>query len=59
MRSLIGFLRKAHGVTTIEWVVLCAAVLFAALGISFVILEGADGLGGSVANEMRTAAGSN
>lgn len=56
MRSFIGFLRKTHGLTTIEWVCLCAVVLLAALGISNMVLQGADDLGGAVAHQMEHAA---
>jgi hypothetical protein len=56
MRSFIGFLRKSHGLTTIEWVCLCAVVLLAALGISNMVLQGADELGEAVAEQMEDTA---
>jgi hypothetical protein len=52
MRSFVGFLRKTHGLTTVEWVAITAVVLAAALGITAFVLEGADGLGGAVAGRM-------
>jgi hypothetical protein len=42
--------------TTVEWVVLCAVVLLAAVGISNMVLQGADELGGAVADKMSDAA---
>jgi len=59
MRRLIGFLRRNDGLTTIEWVVLCGVLLFAALGISTMITNGAGDLGNSVATQMSTAADDN
>jgi Flp pilus assembly pilin Flp len=56
MKSPFRFLRDQSGLTTIEWVVLCAVVLLAAFGISNMVLQGADKLGGSVATKMSTAA---
>ena len=56
MRSFLGFLKKTHGITTIEWVALCAIVLLAALGISSFVLQGVDGLGGAVVDNMEEAA---
>ena len=56
MRSFIGFLRKTHGLTTIEWVCLCAVVLLAALGISNMVLQGANDLGSAVAEQMEDTA---
>ena len=57
MRSIRNFFRKRDGLATVEWVVLCAVVLLAAAGISNMILQGADKLGGSVTKKMCTAAG--
>jgi len=57
MRSLRNFFVKRDGLATVEWVVLCAVVLLAAAGISKLILQSADGLGGSVAKKMDTVAG--
>ena len=56
MRSLLSFLRKTHGLTTVEWVVLCAVVLLAALGISNTVLNGAGDLGDAVTHQMEHAA---
>ena len=58
MRTVSKFFRSTDGLTTVEWVVLCAVVLLAALGISNMVLQGADKLGGSVATKMGTAADS-
>jgi hypothetical protein len=56
VKHIIGFLRKTCGLTTIEWVSLCAVVLMAAMGISLYVLEATEGLGGSVAAGMTKAA---
>jgi hypothetical protein len=56
MRRIRAFLERTCGVTTIEWVALCAVVLLAAFGISAFVLQGADALGGSVAKGMQKAA---
>ena len=56
MRSVRGFLEKTCGLTTIEWVALAAVCLLAAFGISSMVLQGADRLGGSVATGMKNAA---
>ena len=56
MRRIRVFLERTCGLTTIEWVALCAVVLLAAFGISTFVLEGADALGGSVAKGMKDAA---
>jgi hypothetical protein len=56
MRRLVTFLKRNDGLTTVEWVVLCAVVLLAALGISNMVLQGADTLGGAVADKMTVAA---
>ena len=55
MRSIRVFLERTCGLTTIEWVALCAVVLLAAFGISTYVLEGADKLGGSVTKGMLKA----
>jgi hypothetical protein len=61
MRNALGFLSrkflaKNDGTTTIEWVAIAAIVLLAAMGITSVVLQGADGLGGAVADQMDDAA---
>jgi hypothetical protein len=56
VKHIIGFLRKTCGLTTIEWVSLCAVVLIAAMGISAFVLQATEGLGGSVAKGMTKAA---
>jgi Flp pilus assembly pilin Flp len=56
MRKLHEFFRKEDGLTTTEWVVLCAVVLLAAMGISSFVLQSAEGLGGAVAGQMDAAA---
>jgi Flp pilus assembly pilin Flp len=56
MRRLNEFLNDESGLTTIEWVSLCAVVLIAAIAISSIVLEGADALGGAVATQMEEAA---
>lgn len=53
------FLKDVRGVTTIEWVVIAAIAMMAALGISTMVLQGADDLGGSVAGRMCDAADGN
>ncbi|MDP3738239.1 MAG: hypothetical protein Q8R02_12665 [Hyphomonadaceae bacterium] len=58
MQKLLRFFEKDDGLTTIEWVVLCAVVMLAALGISNMVLQSADQLGGAVATQMSTAADS-
>jgi len=56
MRKLRNVFRRQDGLTTIEWVVICAVVLVAAMGISSFVLRSASGLGGSVAHQMDHAA---
>ena len=56
MRKTLEFFRNEDGLTTVEWVMLCAVVLLAALGISNMVLQGADELGGAVAGQMSDAA---
>ncbi len=56
MRSLKRFLRDERGITTIEWVAITVVAMLAAFGISNMVLQGADDLGGSVANRMSDAA---
>ncbi len=56
MRNVRSFVRSADGLTTIEWVCLSAVVLLAAFGISSMVLQGADRLGGAVATSMEEAA---
>jgi Flp pilus assembly pilin Flp len=50
------FLKADEGLTTVEWVVLAAVCLLAALGISNMVLGGANELGGAVADQMSDAA---
>jgi Flp pilus assembly pilin Flp len=56
VRTVFAFFRRDEGLTTVEWVVLCAVVLLAAVGISNMVLQGADELGGAVADKMSDAA---
>jgi Flp pilus assembly pilin Flp len=56
MGKLNEFLNDDSGLSTIEWVSLCAVVLIAAIAISSIVLEGADDLGGAVATQMSEAA---
>jgi hypothetical protein len=58
MRRLVSFFRKTDGLTTIEWVAVCAIVLVGAIAISQAIVTSAGGLGSSVAEQMDEAAGS-
>ena len=55
MRRIRVFLERTCGLTTIEWVALCAVVLLAAFGISSFVLQSADALSGSVAKGMQKA----
>ena len=52
MRSFISFLRKTHGLTTMEWVVLCAVVLLGAVAVTTTLRDGAGRLGASVTSRM-------
>jgi Flp pilus assembly pilin Flp len=56
MKSLVRFRREERGLVTIEWVAVGAVALLAAVAISALVLNGADRLGGAVANNMRDAA---
>jgi hypothetical protein len=56
MRRIRDFLERTCGVTTIEWVAICAIVLLAAFGISNMVLGGANTLGKSVTTGMKDAA---
>jgi hypothetical protein len=56
MRNARGFLKAVEGLTTIEWVAIASVVLLAGLGITSMVLEGADELGGAVADQMEDAA---
>jgi hypothetical protein len=56
VRKVFAFFRRDEGLTTVEWVVRCAVVLLAAVGISNMVLQGADELGGAVADKMSDAA---
>lgn len=53
---MLRFLSDRTGITTIEWVVVSAVVMTAAFAISVVVLQGAEDLGGSVADRMSDAA---
>jgi hypothetical protein len=50
------FLKSAEGLVTVEWVAIAAVCLIAAFGISALVMEGADALGGAVADNMSDAA---
>jgi Flp pilus assembly pilin Flp len=54
-REVRGFVRDQRGLATIEWVMIAAVVLVAALWISGRIMTGASVLGNSVANQMEAA----
>jgi Flp pilus assembly pilin Flp len=56
MLKLSRFLRDEKGLTTIEWVSICAVVLIAAVAISSMVLSGADDLGTAVTDKMSAAA---
>ena len=56
MRSISHFFRSQRGLVTMEWIAIAAVAFVAALAISFLLLEGADDLGGSVAGQMSEAA---
>ena len=56
MKSLKRFLSDERGITTIEWVAITVVAMIASFGISNMVLQGADDLGGSVANRMSDAA---
>jgi Flp pilus assembly pilin Flp len=55
MLKLSRFLRDEKGLTTIEWVSICAVVLIAAVAISSMVLSGADDLGTAVTDKMSAA----
>ena len=56
MRKFFDFLRETHGLTTVEWVAVCAIVLVGAIAISQAIVNGSQDLGNSVATQMEEAA---
>jgi hypothetical protein len=56
MRRIRDFLERTCGVTTIEWVAVCAIVLLAAFGISNMVMGGTNELGKSVAKGLRDSA---
>ena len=56
MRTISVFARATQGLVTIEWVAISAVALVAAVGISAMLLQGADDLGGSIADRMSAAA---
>lgn len=56
MNKLSLFMRDERGLVTIEWVAIAAIALLAAVAISGLVLNGADRLGGAVANNMSDAA---
>jgi hypothetical protein len=57
MRTISLFARNNFGMVTIEWVAISAVALIAAIAISAMLLQGADDLGGSIADRMSEAAG--
>ena len=56
MRMKRSFLAIDKGLVTIEWVAIAAIAFLAAAGISAVLMQGADGLGGAVADRMAETA---
>ena len=52
MKMKRSFLANDEGLVTIEWVAITAVAFLAAVGISAILMQGADGLGGAVANRM-------
>ena len=56
MKMKRSYFASDQGLVTIEWVSIAAIVLLAAIGISAMLLQGADGLGGAVADRMAEAA---
>jgi len=48
MAPINKFLHRDEGLVTIEWVGIAAVMVIAAIGITSYIMEGADGVGGSV-----------
>lgn len=52
MRTLRSFFARNDGLTTIEWVALCAIILGAAFAVSASVTGGSKTLGTSVANKM-------
>jgi hypothetical protein len=56
MKMKRSFLANDEGLVTIEWVAIAAVAFLAAVGISTILMQGADGLGGAVAGRMAGAA---
>lgn len=56
MKKQCSFIRDEKGLTTIEWVSICAVVLLAAVAISSMVLSGANDLGTAVTDKMSAAA---
>lgn len=56
MLKLPNFIRDEKGLTTIEWVSICAVVLLAAIAITSMVLSGANDLGIAVTDKMSAAA---
>ena len=56
MKIKRSFLANDEGLVTIEWVAIAAVAFLAAAGISAILMQGADGLGGAVAGRMAGAA---
>ena len=56
MKVKRSFLANDEGLVTIEWVAIAAVAFLAAVGISTILMQGADGLGGAVAGRMAGAA---
>ena len=53
---LVKAVDDQKGLATVEWVALSAVVCLAAIGISTMVLNGADRLGGAVAGSMEATA---
>ena len=56
MKMKRSFLANDEGLVTIEWVAIAAVAFLAAAGISAILMQGADGLGGAAAGRMAAAA---
>ena len=50
------FLHRDDGLVTIEWVGIAAVMVLAAIGITAFVMQGADGVGGSVNTGMQSLA---
>ena len=55
-KNFRNFLEDEHGLVTIEWIAIAAVVLVSTAAIATAVLDGAETLGTSVANEMSAAA---